>query len=105
MAKLKSVDQPKIFYQVAHRLIVLQQHHFSIESLLKQYYKKCGSNINLDWAKKVVIEQLNILIDKGIVKSTENAEQSYYTIFIEKDAPQEKLKEELAKDEGWIALY
>ena len=58
--KLKSVDQPKIFYQVAHRLIVLQKEPFSIEALLKQYYKKCGSNINLDYAKKVVLEPLSL---------------------------------------------
>ncbi|MBE7073852.1 MAG: hypothetical protein E7379_02030 [Clostridiales bacterium] len=104
--KLKSVDQPKIFYQVAHRLIILQKEPFSTQSLLKEYYAKCGSNINLDYAKKVVLEVLNDLLNKGLVKNGKNKTNTYYTIFIEKTTNnQEKLKEELAKDESWIMLY
>lgn len=96
--KLKSVDQPKIFYQVAHRLIVLQKEPFSIEALLKQYYKKCGSNINLDYAKKVVLEQLDEMLKSGIVKMLK--EGMYFT-----DCSASDLQKEVAKDESWIALY
>ncbi|MBO5394747.1 MAG: hypothetical protein J6A28_02450 [Clostridia bacterium] len=104
MAKLKSVDQPKIFYQVAHRLIVLQKEAFSLQSLLTQYYKKCGSNINLDYAKKVVIETLEELLKKGIVQQQED-KSLYCTIFIQHPENQDRLEEELHKDESWIALY
>ena len=96
--KLKSVDQPKIFYQVAHRLIVLQKEPFSIEDLLKQYYKKCGGNINLDHAKKVVLKQLNEMMKSGIVKTIKDGK--YFT-----DCSPSDLQKELAKDESWVALY
>ena len=103
--KLKSVDQPKIFYQVAHRLIILQKEPFSLQDILKQYYAKCGSNINLDYAKKVVLEELDKLLNQGIVTKNKNGTPAYSTIFIEDKSNQEKLKTELEKDESWIILY
>ena len=103
--KLKSADQPKIFYQVAHRLIVLQKGQFTKESLLKQYYAKCSSYINLEYAKKVVLESLEDLTKRGLVKTTQDVEETYYTIFSENDSLKDRLKEELSNDESWISMY
>lgn len=103
--KLKSVDQPNVFYQVAHHLIILQQDDFSLEDIFKQYQKKCGSNINFEYVKKYVIETLEELLERGIVKKNRDGSETYYTIFIEDKTNQDKLKSELAKDEGYISLY
>ena len=107
--KLKSVDQPKIFYQVAHRLILLQQGPFTFESLVKQYYKKCGSNISLEYVKKVLQYQLDELSKNGWITTSQDKSETYYSIYIEdeknKDNFNEKIKEELSKDESWIIMY
>ena len=103
--KLKPADQPKIFYQVAHRLIVLQKGQFTKESLLKQYYAKCSSYINLEYAKKILLGTLDDLVKKGIVKTNPTQEETYFTIFNENDSLKDKLKEELSQDESWIIMY
>lgn len=104
--KLKPTDSYNLFYQVAHRLILLKTHPFSMTELFDDYKKICSSNVNLDWTKKLLLQVLDDLLNEGMVKMTRDGSQAYYTIFTEKiKEDPNKTKEDRSVEEDIAGLY
>ena len=104
--KLKPRDSYKLFYEVAHRMILLKKKPFSMKEIFDDYSKVCSSNINLDWTKKLLLQVLDDLLNEGMVKMIRDGTQSYYTIFIENEnQTRKKPKHETSIEEEIAGLY
>ncbi|MBQ8908867.1 MAG: hypothetical protein IJY90_01050 [Clostridia bacterium] len=81
--KNTSINDIETFYQIAQQLILTQNRPFTLESLLLPYQAKCGKEIRLFVARDILINTLNELLDRGLIKPDRSEEGLYYTIFIE----------------------
>ena len=92
--KNTSINDIETFYEIAQQFILTQNRPFTFESLLLQYQAKCGKEIRLFVARDILINTLNELLDRGLIKPDKSEEGLYYTIFIEDKVDQQKRAEE-----------